>query len=121
MVLPARHQAARVDRNCRYRSWLGRGGREKAYSCLLELYGKLAAEMTLESASAPIPAWWVRAISRLQLSALHALSRLFAVLALKVFPYRPRVIDAEFGAGIPGIGRFRPRAHQADFYVGMAM
>jgi KDO2-lipid IV(A) lauroyltransferase len=82
------------------------------------LYGKLAAEMTLESASAPIPAWWVRAISRLPLSALHALSRLFAVLALKVFPYRPRVIDANLALAFPELDVSARERIKRDFYRG---
>lgn len=74
--------------------------------------------MTLESASAPIPAWWVRAISRLPLSALHALSRLFAVLALKVFPYRPRVIDANLALAFPELDVSARERIKRDYYRG---
>ena len=74
--------------------------------------------MASESASAPIPAWWVRAISRLPLTALHVLSRVFAFMALKVFPYRPRVIDGNLALAFPQLDRPARERIKRDYYRG---
>ena len=74
--------------------------------------------MALESASAPIPAWWVRVVSRLPLAALHVLSRVFAFMALKVFPYRPRVIEANLALAFPDLDRPARERIKRDYYRG---
>lgn len=74
--------------------------------------------MALESVSAPIPAWWVRVISRLPLTALHALSRAFAFMALKVFPYRPRVIDTNLALAFPELDAAARARIKRDYYRG---
>lgn len=74
--------------------------------------------MALESASTPTPAWWVRAISRLPLSALHAFSRGFAFGALNVFPYRPKVIDANLAVAFPELDASGRTRIKRDYYRG---
>lgn len=74
--------------------------------------------MALESVSTPTPAWWVRAISRLPLPVLHALSRVFAFMALKVFPYRPKVIDANLSVAFPKLDASQREQIKRDYYRG---
>ena len=46
-------------------------------------------------------AWWVRAVAALPMPVLHALARVLALLAFRVFPYRPAVVRANLASAFP--------------------
>lgn len=74
--------------------------------------------MSYAPSVAPRPAWWVRLLAALPLSALHALGRGFAFLALRVFPYRPAVVRENLTRAFPGLDEAGLSALTRDYYRG---
>lgn len=66
----------------------------------------------------PRPAWWVRALAALPLSVLHGLASVFAFMAERVFPYRPKVVRENLSRAFPALDEAGLRALTRDYYRG---
>ncbi|MBU6376980.1 MAG: lysophospholipid acyltransferase family protein [Gammaproteobacteria bacterium] len=74
--------------------------------------------MTRHDETVPRPSWWVRMLAALPLGMLHGLSRAFAWLAWRVFPYQPRVIRDSLALAFPERSDAEREALRRDFYRG---
>ncbi len=61
-------------------------------------------------------AWWVRAVAALPMSLLHALARLLAWLAWRVFPYRQKVVLGNLRIAFPELDETGLRNRLREFY-----
>ena len=66
----------------------------------------------------PRPSWWVRLLAALPLPALHALGGVFAFLAHRVFPYRPKVVRENLSRAFPALDAAGLRTLTRDYYRG---
>jgi Kdo2-lipid IVA lauroyltransferase/acyltransferase len=75
----------------------------------------------LAPAAAPLrAAWWLRAIAYLPWWAMYGLASLLAWLALRVFPYRQRVVHENLSRAFPQLDAHGLRALRYRYYLGFA-
>jgi Kdo2-lipid IVA lauroyltransferase/acyltransferase len=83
-----------------------------------------APEATLPAGAAPEapgrPAWWVRALSRLPLTALYGITGAAAWLAFRVAPYRVELIEGSLAKAFPELGAPQLKALRRCYYRGFA-
>jgi KDO2-lipid IV(A) lauroyltransferase len=66
------------------------------------------------------PAWWVRALSRLPLAALYAITGAAAWLAFRVVPYRAPLVHGSLARAFPDYSEGELRAVMRRYYLGFA-
>jgi KDO2-lipid IV(A) lauroyltransferase len=83
-----------------------------------------APETALPTAVAPDagrrPAWWVRALSRLPLTALYGITGAASWLAFRVVPYRVELIEASLAKAFPELTAPQLKALRRRYYRGFA-
>ena len=84
-----------------------------------------AAPEALVSTAPPPPAavpaiWWVRALARIPLAALHGVAHLVAWMAYRVVPYRKQLVQASLATAFPELSEGELRGMRRRYYLRFA-